>query len=61
MLVFYVWVRMKTTSLVGGADVGLHSAYYAAHQITAVAESQAGGSDNGPIFFTQTCWTKDLC
>lgn len=51
----------ETTSLVAGADVCLQSAYYAAHQITVVAESEAGGSNNGPIFLARTCRTKDHC
>lgn len=61
MLVFNVFVgTYETTSLVGDADVCVQRTYYAAHQITAVAESQAGGSDNGPIVLAQACETKDL-
>lgn len=62
MLVFYVFVgTYETTSLVAGADACLQSAYYAAHQITAVAESEAGGSNKGPIFLARTRRTKDHC
>lgn len=62
MLAFYVFVgTYETTSLLGGADVCVQCAYYAAHQITAVSESEAGASDNGLIFLAVMCRAKAHC
>lgn len=40
----YLRGAYEARRLVGGADVCVLSAYYAVHQMSAVAESEAGGS-----------------